>query len=163
MLPGVAKQGYREPRTFQFSQLLLLPCQQGGWGRHKELGWDKTRPVDLNWPKNGHSTPRDIKQRVNLKKGKFISQWVVSNCLYVTCPISTYTRINNHQNYKPFSLFLFSYLKLLLLYFFSLNLSSISFFFFKSNSLSYPTGKGGNEQMIAWCSAACQAKPQQDI
>lgn len=130
MLPGVAKQGYREPRTFQFSQLLLLPCQQGGWGRHKELGWDKTRPVDLNWPKNGHSTPRDIKQKVNLKKGKFISQWVVSNCLYVTCPISTYTRINNDQNYKPFSPSSFSHiLNYYYCIFFSLN-SSSSFFFF---------------------------------
>lgn len=58
-----------------------------------------------------------------------------------------------------FPLFLFSRLK----FFFSLNSSSTLFFW--CNSPSYPTGKGEgqNEQTTAWCLAACQVKPQQNI
>ena len=52
------------------SQFLVLSCKWRWLRGHKELGWDRSRTADLNWPK-GYSIPYNILQ----KPWKMVGTW----------------------------------------------------------------------------------------
>lgn len=113
----MAQQFCTEPKTVQF--LCFLHCTaSGGMRGHKEqLGGDRTRTDDLNWP-NRYFIPYDILQKESLKNpwvcGVQLGDWlgngqqVGSNYLCITC--YTHVHIHNYHNSNPFFLFFFSIL-----------------------------------------------------
>ena len=106
----------------------------------KELGGNRIRTADWNWPK-GYSIPYDIMRKQFWRRWRFIS-----------LSLSSSAQGGSHKCYHfPF----------LLSYQIVSSQPKSSTFFFPDPLPSPPLGKGRSKQKTVWCSATCQLKPQQ--